>query len=405
MADIVVSILRQTAGVTQAGFGTALILTNTLHTYEEYSNLSELAGDFATNTTVYAIASALLGQDIQPQKFAVAGISYTEENTIGSETLTNSAGNTYDFANDNVVVNSIQGLSDGSGPIADADIDSIDYEAGTITFTGARTGSVTVTGYSYYSDPSGFSTLLNTLVADNRDFYAVIQEASGYAAQKEVSTWTATQTKIHFIRTTLLPAAYPATLSSRTGVYYHTTANEYAEAATAGKGLPRDPGSLTWKNQIISGVTANTITGANLTALEAGRFNTIFRSYGNVVTSDGFLQGTLFIDQTRSQDFVKLRMEENIASLLISNDKISYDDIGIAQVVSVVESTLNTAFENGIIASDAGGQAQFTVTSRRRADIPQADIDARVLRTVTFRYIEAGAIEGAEITGRIVASL
>ena len=407
MADIVVNISRESAGVTRAGFGIPLILANTAHTYETYTTLAQVETDFATTTTVYKLANALKTQEFDIPTIAIAGVSYTEENTVGAETLTNTAGNTYSFANTFIQVNSIAGLSDGSGPIADADIDSIDYSAGTITFTGARTGSVTVTGYTSFNDPAAFITLLNTLVADSRDFYGILTEGTNYRLQDAIDNWVATQTKIYAIRTQLKPADQPITFGTRTAVYYFTQTDEYPDAAVFGQVLPKDPGSVTWKNQVVTGITPEILNSDTITAaaLVTARYNTIVRSFGNIVTTNGFLAQTLFIDQARTQDYVKIRMEENIANLLINNDKIAYDDIGIAQVVSRVEATLNDATENGIILRDAGGNPQFTVTSVARADIPAQDITDRVLRTVSFSYVEAGAIEGATITGRIVAEL
>ena len=405
MADIVVNISRQEALVSQVGFGVALIVANTQHTYTEYTSLTSLESDFATTTTVYKMAQGLLAQDVSPSRFAVAGIAYTETNNVGAETLTNTSGNIYSFANQEINVDSITGLSDGGGAIDDADIQTIDYAAGTIEFTGARTGSVTVTGYTYNSDAAGFTTLLNQLVTDNRDFYLVLQEAENYTAQKVVSDWAATQIKIHFIRTQVLASAYPVSLGNRTAVYYHLGTDEFADALVAGVGLPKDPGSLTWANQVVTGATANTLTGTVISDLTTGRFNTIISMFGRTITNNGFLQGTLFIDQTRTQDYVKITLETNIAELIIINDKIAYDDTGIAQVVNAVDKTLNEATDDGIILRNAIGQGEFSITSVPRANISDDDITSRTITTVEFEYVEAGAIENATITGRIVRAL
>lgn len=335
MADINVNVTRATGGVTQAGFGTALILDSTVKDFSIYKDLASLSGDFATDTKVYEMAAALMGQEITPTQFAVAGA---------------------------------------------------DYEAGV-------------------DSASVLTDLLNTLVADGKDFYLVLQTSDDVEAQEAVSAWTAAQTKLHFIRVSDLPSVYTGTLGDNTAVYYTTQVDEYPDAAVAGYGLPRLPGSLTWKNIVISGITNEVLTGTEEAELAEAGFNYIRKYYGRNVTSNGLLQGGLFIDQRRSQDFVELRTEENIANLLISNDKIPYDDKGIAQVVSVVEKSLNEAFRNGIIASNEGGQALYTVNSVPRVDIPQEDIDSRILKTVTFEYEEAGAIEGATINGTIVAQL
>jgi len=197
-------------------------------------------------------------------------------------------------------------------------------------------------------------------------------------------------------------ASTVTTWGSNTSIYYTTQTEEYPEMAALGFGAPRLPGSLTWKNAELSAVTAEALSGTILLELSTARYNVVINSYGRIVTSSGFLQGNLYIDQQRSEDYVDIRLEEDVAALFINNDKIPYDDSGIAQIVSVFENRLNQVFRQGIIAANAGGQALFTVTTVPAADIPQEDFDDRVLRTLSFSYVEAGAIEGATVTGRIV---
>ena len=76
MSDISINIIRETGGVTRAGFGTVLILANTAQAYSIYEDLASLSDDFATDTTVYKMAQTLMSQDIQPEQFAVAGVTY-----------------------------------------------------------------------------------------------------------------------------------------------------------------------------------------------------------------------------------------------------------------------------------------------------------------------------------------
>lgn len=335
MTDINVSITRESGIVTGVGFGIALIVSSSLHTYKEYASLDELVSDFADTTAVYKMASALLGQSVQPEKFAVSGIDYTA----------------------------------GVDPVAD------------------------------------LSTHLDTLVADGKDFYLVLQEQDDDASQVEVSTWANDNNKLHFIRADVLPSSFVGSLSDRTSVYYTTTADEYPECAVAGYGLANDPGALTWKNIVIKGITPEILTGAEESELETNRWNTIITYYNKIVTSNGFLIGSTFIDQTRTQDYVKVTMEEFIADLLITNNKIPYTDPGIAQFVSTVNKALLQAFDNGIIASDIGGNPLFTVDFKTIDEIPEQDIIDRILRTVSFEYQEAGAIEGASVSGKIVVKL
>ena len=333
MSDISINIIRETGGVTRKGFGTVLILANTAHDYSIYEDLASLSEDFATDTTVYAMAQTLMSQDLQPEEFAVAGI---------------------------------------------------DYEAGVDAVT-------------------DLSAFLDTLVQDSKDFYFVATETDDEPSQEEVSSWAGAYAKLHFVRTDVLPSASTvSTWGSNTAIYYTTQADEYPEMAMLGRGAPRDAGSQTWKNAELATITPEALSGTTLTELEDARYNVVINSYGRIVTSNGFLQGNLYIDQQRSEDYIDIRLEEDVAKLFINNDKVSYDDNGIAQVASVFESRLNQAFRQGIIAENAGGQALFTVTTVPAASIPQQDFDERVLRTLSFKYVEAGAIEGADVTGRIV---
>lgn len=71
-----VTITRQTQPVSQAGFGTGLLLAHTAHAYKEYLDAPAVAADFAEETTVYKKAAAYFGQENKPEKLAIYGIDY-----------------------------------------------------------------------------------------------------------------------------------------------------------------------------------------------------------------------------------------------------------------------------------------------------------------------------------------
>jgi len=410
-ADIIINITRQAGGITQAGFGKPFILaTDKDLAYAEYASISEVAVDYAVSTIAYKIAAALFSQEFQPPLIAIQGKLFTEDTAVDDESLSDSGDQTtWEFANGNIKVDSIIDLQDNSVPIVAGDIASIDYVAGTITFTGTKVGPITA-DYSYHNDTTELVTELNTIVNANDDWYFLLCDLANYVVQDAFETWISTQTKEYFTRTDILPSVYPASLlSERLPMYYHATADEFLDGAIVGQGGPKDPGSLTWKNQRLNGITPNELSTSDFNAIRAARWNTFINSYGVGVTSDGLMTNTLFIDQRRSQDFIKIRMEEAIASLLINNDKVAYDDIGIAQIVGALESVLNLAGAQGIIARKPDGKTfEFIVNFLTRAQIfatdPQAIAD-RILRSVTFQYVEAGAIESAVVNGVVVGEL
>lgn len=402
MADIVINISRITGAVSRDTFSVPIILANTAHTYEQYVSLAEVELDFSSSTTVYKMASALFSQEIKPAKIAIAGVAYTEDVNVTSETLTLVSGSTYSFANGYIKVGSILGLEANSVPIPDANIVSIDYINGTITFTAPQTPPVTVDEYKYHNDPAGFTTLLNQLYADEKEFYGIVTEGSGYRLQKEIDTWVSTAKALYAARTSVSPDDYPETLSVGTAMYYHETLTEYADATVFGKCLPKDPGSLSWANQVLTGITPNILTGSELTALKNKRWNTIVRQYGYISTNTGYLCQSLYIDQRRMQHWVEVNMLQNVANVILVNDKIDYTNEGIGQVAEAVNNTLNEAFRRDIVSAEPNGSASFSVYIPSITEIPQIDIDNRELNLLTFQYVERSKIENATITGTIV---
>ncbi len=75
--DVEVVVTRETAAVTQAGFGKPLILaTSKDHPYTEYADLASLAVDFAEGTEEYKLANAIFAQTPRPPVVAVYGVLY-----------------------------------------------------------------------------------------------------------------------------------------------------------------------------------------------------------------------------------------------------------------------------------------------------------------------------------------
>ena len=80
--DVNVIISRETASLTQAGFGMPLILsTNANVEYKEYTTLAQVAEDYPETTEAYKMANRIFAQSPHPSKLAMYGISYGGSNT------------------------------------------------------------------------------------------------------------------------------------------------------------------------------------------------------------------------------------------------------------------------------------------------------------------------------------
>ena len=75
--DVNVIVTRETAVLTQAGFGLPMILaTNADKDYEEYVDLASVAEDYAESTTAYKMANAIFGQTPRPERVAIYGVDH-----------------------------------------------------------------------------------------------------------------------------------------------------------------------------------------------------------------------------------------------------------------------------------------------------------------------------------------
>lgn len=78
--DVEVIITRETAALTQAGFGLPLILaTNADVPYGEYTDIASVADDYDETTAAYKIAARVLGQAPSPPMVAMVGVEYDPE--------------------------------------------------------------------------------------------------------------------------------------------------------------------------------------------------------------------------------------------------------------------------------------------------------------------------------------
>lgn len=88
--DVEVIITRETAALTQQGFGLPFILsTNGEQEYGEYTGIEDVAEDYPVGTEAYKIASRVFGQTPKPPMIAMAGVAYDGTDPTELVTLLN----------------------------------------------------------------------------------------------------------------------------------------------------------------------------------------------------------------------------------------------------------------------------------------------------------------------------
>jgi hypothetical protein len=262
------------------------------------------------------------------------------------------------------------------------------------------------------ADTETITQALDTINSTHSGFYAILIAERTAAAMAKAGDWANANQKFFFGCTSDEGALTDRNVD-REAYLIHDAPNDFPECAWAGQNLPKDPGSITWKWKSLNGqVAAASFDITKLNTIRKNNGQTITEIGGISVVNEGKTTSGEFIDVIRGQDWVKARIEEGLYRLFISNEKVSMDTVGIAQVESVIRSVLQQAGNAGIIAR-AGSESElnqsddkvfmFQVTVPRREDIVPDDRAARILPDIGFIYHLAGAIHEAKVEGRIVA--
>lgn len=126
--------------------------------------------------------------------------------------------------------------------------------------------------------------------------------------------------------------------------------------------------------------------------------NTYVTKAGIDQTSEGKTVSGGYIDLVHAQDYIRASIELGVQTLLSTQGKVPYDDTGIAQIESVVRTVLQSAWQQGIIATvDSIGQ--YDTVFATRAETDATDRASREYNGGTFWLDLAGAIHKATIRG------
>ncbi len=328
--DVIVNISRETAAVTQAGFGLPLVIsTEGVKAYGEYSDISAYTVDYSSSLKANKIAERLFGQSPSLPKISAVGLA---------------------------------GIGEGEGDVED------------------------------------FIDALNEVAEMRNDFYFILCDTRDADLQMAISDWAAAKGKQYFTCVSD-PDDLELFNSERTTVMAHTAPESYPEAAWVGACAPANPGSITWKFKNLNGIAAAEYTLTQISDIHAANGNTYVQKLGFLQTSAGKTSGGEYIDNIRSEDFIKSRLEEEVSRLLFSKGKVAYDNKGIALVVDAVRTVLRQATAQGIVALDDNGQGMFTITAPKRSEASVNDVANRVLNNVNWTAVLAGAVEKVTING------
>lgn len=190
----------------------------------------------------------------------------------------------------------------------------------------------------------------------------------------------------------------------RTVIMCHDDINtdiEFPEAALVGASAGKPAGSITYKNLILKGITPKVLTDAQINAIHAAHAMAFVLKSGDGVTSEGKATSDEYIDIIDSIDYIVQNIEYRTQKILNSYDKVPYTNAGISVLENACVSVLQDAANNGIIALDDNGVADYSVSYKKRSETKEVDRAARRYVEGSFRFALAGAIHTVEVVGEI----
>lgn len=421
-----IQITRETKGISQTGFGTPMILG--LHTrFAErqriYATTDEmLADNFLTSDAEYKAAAAVFAQEITPDEVVIGRRTAVVAQVV---TVTPTVVNSFSYT---ITINGVTYTYVSDGTATGAEIQAglvAAVNAGSEPVTASAGGGDTVvltadvagTAFTYAVGTNLVAVLttanngviedIAAVRAENDDWYCLILTSRLKADILNAASTIETMRKIFLAcseDSDVTANTAGNVLESLNGSAYDRTAylwsddqENYPEAAWAGRVLPLDPGSETWKFKNLKGITASVLTSTQENNIFTKKGNTYETFAGVAITREGTVVSGEYIDVMRFVDWLEARMQEDIYSTLINVPKIPYTDNGVAIIESLIRKRLLIGIRVGGLSDDPA----FTITVPKVADVPNVDKAARLLPDVEFAATLAGAIHKVEIRGTV----
>lgn len=444
-----IDISLATSGVSRTGFGTPVFIG--AHRWfpermRTYTSVTGAAVDLPAGSDELIAVTAMFSQDRTP---TVVKVGRREEDLIltpdvpaqddvYSFTITDTDGDVLNVAytalvtdtDAEAIVDALKLLLDGDANIA-AHVTSTKVGTGasatlqlspiltTDTFHVAALVKLT----DSYTATEVAATCLSAVEAVDNDFYFITTHDHTEAWVLAMAAAVEARSKLYFMSTadtaTIATLAVPATdiLGKITdlnyyrtvGMYHNTADTSFPECAWIGRCGPEDPGTITWANMKLAGVSAPLGAGGLvLTATEelnlSARNANFVQTVGGIdITRQGQVMGEEWIDVIRGRDLLEARITEAYQNLLINAGKIPFTDSGINMVRSVLTTVLTRYTETPSSPNILEAGDTYTIDFDLAKDVSAGDKAARTFNGSFTAYL-SGAIHVVTVTGSLTYS-
>lgn len=196
-------------------------------------------------------------------------------------------------------------------------------------------------------------------------------------------------------------------LYDRAAVLHVTQTSDYYNVRLAAVCLNYEPGSETWDYKTVSGMAGQTLTEADISAMQKLNVGYYVEQFGVCVSLGVKSLSGEWIDVIRFVDWLRDHIQRKVFEMLVVNPKVPYNDGGISQVQSCVISALEDGRTAGGInddTTDDDGEVVkgYTVTVPRASSLTAAQRKSRSLPGVQFEAQLSGAIHALTIRGTVL---
>jgi hypothetical protein len=445
--SVTISILR--AAVTAAGFGVPLVLGSSnrfAERYRAYSSSTGLASmlvdGFLSSDPEYQAVQDMLAGDKVPQRFVI-GRRLTPVAQTQLFVIPAAPGNTTLYR---LVINgeNCDYTTDGSATqteLRDGILAAINAAVGSAVTATTATNDVLVTAddpgtpFSYSIDAApvanpitlgasvagvGVADDIAAIKAAGASFYGIMQTSRDIGDIANLAEWVQSNTVPPYIlmaqtseadsadevldsngtdiANVLATAGY-----SRTALWWHSEDTEYLDAAILGRELPVDPGSDNWALKELTGITPDDLSQTqkdNLIGPNPGEGKNANIYYAltdqNNITFRGSMASGDWIDVIRFVDFLTARISEEIANLMLTVERVNFDENGLQLIASQLRGVLQAA-------KNAQKLSSFEINV---PDISEYTASVRAARTldppITWSAQLSGALLNVSIEGSVV---
>jgi len=419
IADVVnVTVNVADTKITRTGFGIPLIFDLFASSIfpervRSYSNMTDIAVDFATTSKVYKCANAIFSQERAPTTIKVG------RQDSGDASITSALGVINDEDSDFYCVVTPYKLKADIELIAawveaqqkiflssseDADVittATTDIAAALKAAGYNRTGymwhheaGVDVTGAAY-TVTSNVATIVQASHGLRVGDPTTFDTSSGASIDGDNTVASVVDANTFTVTTTAIDEAGPATVN-------YFARYTFPEAAWVGLMLPSDPGSETWKFKSLTSVVP--VPRTFLTPTEEsnalGKNANLYTPLAGVgSTHEGVMASGRYIDIQRGIDWIEARIGEGIVTRLLNSPKVPYTDGGAAILEGEIQQVLDQAVNQNILGALLDDSGDFyRITVPKVADQSTTDRTARYFPGITAQAQMAGAIHSLAIT-------